>query len=239
VLEVVYLIFNEGHTATSGADLMRPSLAAEAIRIGALLATLAPDEAEVHGLSALMQLHASRAPTRVDAEGEPVLLVDQDRSRWDRGLIAGGLAALARADALSTTPGAYHLQAAIVACHATAASVETTDWARIAALYGELALRAPTPVIELNRAVAISRAQGAAAGLALLDALRGEPALARYHLLPSARADLLARLGRFDEARAEFARAAALAGNDRQRQRLEARAAACGNRAKRGSTRDS
>jgi RNA polymerase sigma factor (sigma-70 family) len=227
VLEVVYLIFNEGYTATTGDDLMRPALAAEAIRIGELLAQLAPDEPEVHGLSALMLLHASRTATRIDADGEPVLLVDQDRARWDRALIARGLAALARAEVLTRAPGRYQLQAAIAACHTRAASVDTTDWAAIAALYGELVRLTPSPVIELNRAMAVSRAQGPRAGLALLDQLRREPSLARYHLLPAARADLLERLGRRAEAGREFERAAELAGNARQRARLLARAAAC------------
>jgi RNA polymerase sigma factor (sigma-70 family) len=235
VLEVVYLIYNEGYTATSGHDLMRPALTAEAMRIGRLLAGLAPEEPEVHGLSSLMHLHASRAATRVDAEGDPVLLVDQDRSRWDAPLIAAGLDALARADALTAAtaaaPGHYHLQAAIAACHATAASVDATDWARIAALYGELARQTPSPVIELNRAMAVSRAEGPKAGLALLDKLRGDRALAQYYLLPSARADLLERLGRFAQARREFERAAGLATNERQRARLFARAAACEARA--------
>ena len=227
VLEVVYLIFNEGYTATTGDDLMRPALAAEAIRIGELLTALAPDEPEVHGLSALMLLHASRTATRVDADGEPVLLVDQDRARWDRALIARGLAALARAEALTAAPGHYQLQAAIAACHTRAASVDTTDWAAIAALYGELARRTPSPVVELNRAMAVSRARGAGAGLALLDKLRREPSLAHYHLLPAARADLLERLGRRAEACREFRRAAELTSNARQRARLLARAAAC------------
>ena len=233
VLEVVYLIFNEGYTATRGDDLMRPALAAEALRIGGLLTRLAPDEPEAHGLVALMQLHASRAATRVDADGEPVLLVDQDRTRWDAALIAGGLAALARAEALTTAPaapasgpGPYQLQAAIAACHTRAPSVDATDWAQIAALYGELARRTPSPVIELNRAMAISRADGPRAGLALLDKLRSDRTLASYHLLPAARADLLERLGRRGEARREFERAAELATNARQRARLLARAAA-------------
>jgi RNA polymerase sigma factor (sigma-70 family) len=231
VLEVVYLIFNEGYTATAGDDLMRPALAAEAIRIGELLTTLAPDEPEVHGLLALMLLHASRTRARVDADGEPVLLVDQDRTRWDAALIARGLAALARAEARTKapilTPGGYQLQAAIAACHTRAPSVDATDWAAIAALYAELARRSPSPVIELNRAMAVSRAEGPRAGLALLDKLRREPSLARYHLLPAARADLLERLGRRTEACREFKRAAELATNARQRARLLARAAAC------------
>ncbi len=227
VLEVVYLIFNEGYAATAGDDLLRPALLDEAVRLGALLASLAPAEPEVHGLVALMALQASRAAARTDAAGEPVLLTAQDRSRWDREAIDRGLAALARADALAAAPGPYHLQAAIAACHARAVSIDTTDWARIAALYGQLAVRAPSPVVELNRAVAISRAEGPAAGLALLDALQDSPALRRYHLLPSARADLLEQLGRLDEAGAEFARAAELAGNARQRDRLLTRAAAC------------
>jgi RNA polymerase sigma-70 factor (ECF subfamily) len=212
--------------------VMRPALAAEALRLGRLLERLAPREPEVHGLVALMHLHASRAPARVDAAGAPVLLTDQDRSRWDAELIAGGLEALGRADALAPAPGAYHLQAAIAACHARAASVGDTDWARIAALYGDYGRLAPSPVIELNRALAISRADGPAAGLKLLDRLRREPALARYHLLPAARADLLEQLGRFADAEAEFTRAAELAAHPRQQERLLARAAAC--RAHRG-----
>lgn len=227
VLETVYLIFNEGYSATTGDDVMRPALVTEAIRIGALLASLAPDEPEVHGLAALMQLHASRTATRVDDAGDPVLLVEQDRSKWDASLITTGLASLARADGLTTTRGRYHLQAAIAACHATASSVDTTDWKQIASLYGELARLTPSPVIELNRAMAISRADGPAAGLKLLDKLRKEPALAEYHFLPAARAELLEQLGRRDEARHEFERAAELASNGRQRGRLLARAAAC------------
>jgi len=227
VLEVVYLIFNEGHLATAGEDVMRPALVDEALRLGDLLATLAPAEPEVHGLFALMQLQASRAPARTDERGEPVLLLDQDRARWDGALIQGGLAALAHADALGGAPGPYRLQAAIAACHARARLAADTDWARIAALYAELARVVPSPVIELNRAVAVARAEGPAAGLAILDGLAAEPALARYHLLPSARADLLEQLGRFEEARLEFERAASLTRNLRQQERLRARAAAC------------
>jgi len=226
VLEVVYLIFNEGHVATAGEDVMRPALVDEALRLGDLLATLAPDEPEVHGLSALMKLQASRTPARTDARGEPVLLLDQDRTRWDGALIAGGLAALARAESHGGAPGPYRLQAAIAACHARARIASDTDWPQIAALYAELARVAPSPVIELNRAVAVARAEGPAAGLALLDALASEPALARYHLLPAARADLLEQLGRSDEARLEFERAASLTKNVRQQERLRFRAAA-------------
>lgn len=228
VLEVVYLIFNEGYSASAGEQLMRPALSDEALRLGRLLTDLAPDEPEVHGLVALMYLHSSRARARTDAAGDPILLTEQDRTLWDHEAIALGLDALARADALTHDSGAYHLQAAIAACHARADSVDTTDWALIASLYGELARHVASPVIELNRALAISRAHGPAAGLELLDALREEPSLAKYHLLPSARADLLERLGRFEEAREAFERAAKLASNTRQRERLEARARACG-----------
>jgi RNA polymerase sigma factor (sigma-70 family) len=228
VLEVVYLIFNEGYAATAGDDLMRPALMTEAVRLAGLLAELAPQEPEVHGLHALVQLQASRASARTDAAGDPVLLPDQDRARWDAALIEGGLAALARAEAAApgTAPGAYQLQAAIAACHARARIAEDTDWAHIAALYGELARVSPSPVVELNRALAVSRADGPAAGLAILDALASERSLAGYHLLPAARADLLARLGRRDEAIAEYERAASLADNTRQRDRLRARARA-------------
>jgi RNA polymerase sigma factor (sigma-70 family) len=227
VLEVVYLIFNEGYAATAGDDLMRPALVGEALRLGELLARLAPDEPEAHGLVALMYLHASRTHARVDAEGEPILLALQDRSRWDAGQIAAGVAALARADALTDAPGPYQLQAAIAACHARADSVDDTDWARIAALYGSLAELMPTPVIALNRAIAISRAEGPAAGLRLLDELRREPSLSQYHLLPSARADLLEQLGRHADAADEFTRAAELTDNARQKARLLARAERC------------
>ena len=230
VLEVVYLIFNEGYAATAGDDLMRPALCEEAIRLGQLLARLAPAEAEVHGLSALMRLNAARAPARVDAAGDPVLLLEQDRSRWDADLIAAGLADLARAEALGPPVRGYQLQAAIAACHARARRPQDTDWARIAARYAELGQLAPSPIIELNRAMAVSRADGPAAGLALLDALAASRTLAGYHLLPSARADLLERLGRHAEAGAEFERAAELAENVRQRERLHARAAACAHK---------
>jgi RNA polymerase sigma factor (sigma-70 family) len=226
-LEVVYLIFNEGYAATAGDDLMRPALVGEALRLGTLLASLAPDEPEVHGLHALMHLHASRSAARLDDHGDPILLANQDRSRWDAEAIRAGLAALALADALTDTPGPYHLQAGIAACHARAASVADTDWVRIAAMYDALAAHIPSPVIALNRALAISRAEGPAAGLRLLDKLRRDPALVQYHLLPSARADLLEQLGRLTEAAAEFERAAELASNTRQRARLLARAEQC------------
>jgi RNA polymerase sigma factor (sigma-70 family) len=227
VLEVVYLVFNEGYSATAGDALMRPALVDEALRLGRLIADLAPAEPEVHGLLSLMELQASRMPARADANGDPILLPDQDRSLWDAALVAGGLAALARAEALGRAPGPYQLQASIAACHGRARSASDTDWRQIAALYGDLARLVPSPVVELNRAVAVSRAEGPAAGLAIMDALASEPALARYHLLPSARADLLEKLGRHAEARAEFERAASLTQNARQRERLLERAAAC------------
>ena len=225
VLEVVYLVFNEGYTATAGEDWMRPALTDEAIRLGRMLAELAPQHAEVHGLVALMQLQASRAAARVDAAGKPVLLLEQDRGRWDRLLIKRGLAALERAGSPGGALGPYALQAAIAACHARAVAAEDTDWRRIAALYDALAGVAPSPVVELNRAVAIGMAFGPAQGLALVDALMEEPSLQGYQWLPSVRADLLAKLGRQQEARAEFEKAAALAGNARERELLLQRAA--------------
>ncbi len=224
VLEVVYLVFNEGYTATAGADWMRPALCDEALRLGRMLAELAPHQAEVHGLVALMEIQASRTAARTDAQGRPVLLGDQDRGRWDHLLIRRGLAALERADLLTTAPGPYHLQAAIAACHARAVRVADTDWARIAALYDELARVAPSPVVELNRAVAVAMHAGPAAGLVLVDALMKHEALRQYHWLPSVRGDLLARLGRHGEARAEFERAADLAGNEREKAFLTERA---------------
>jgi RNA polymerase sigma factor (sigma-70 family) len=230
VLEVVYLVFTEGYSATAGDDWLRPALCDEALRLGRILATLAPDEPEVHGLVALMEIQASRSRARVDASGEPVLLLDQDRSRWDPLLIRRGLAALARAEELGGAHGSYALQAAIAACHARARAPTDTDWPRIVALYGELAALTRSPIVELNRAVAVAMAHGPAAGLALVDALRTEPTLASYHLLPSVRGDLLTKLGRLAEARAELEHAAALTRNARERALLLARAAACGSR---------
>jgi RNA polymerase sigma-70 factor (ECF subfamily) len=228
VLGVIYLVFNEGYTATTGDDWMRPQLCEEALRLGRILAELAPDEPEVHGLTALMEIQASRARARVGPSGEPILLLEQDRARWDQLLIRRGLAALDRAERLGGPRGSYALQAAIAACHARARSGAETDWARIAALYEALAQLAPSPVVELNRAVAVSMAFGPAAGLALADALTSEPSLAGYHLLPAVRGDLLAKLGRFEEARAECERAASLTRNARERELLLARAAAFG-----------
>jgi len=210
-----------------GDDWMRPSLCEEALRLGRVLAGLMPAEPEVHGLVALMELQASRAAARTSATGEPVLLADQDRARWDRLLIQRGKAALQRAEALGGRRGPYALQAAIAACHADAVTLEATDWTRIAGLYAELARQAPSPVVELNRAVAVAMADGPEAGLVLVDRLRSDKALRDYHLLPSVRGDLLARLGRADEARAEFNRAAALTQNNRERTLLLARADAC------------
>jgi RNA polymerase sigma factor (sigma-70 family) len=225
VLEVIYLIFNEGYAATAGEDWMRPALCEDALRLGRILAGLAPDEAEVHGLVALMEIQASRARARVGPEGEAILLLDQDRGRWDHLLIGRGLAALARAEALGGAAGFYALQAGIAACHARAHAAEETDWGRIVALYDELARVAPSPVVELNRAVAVAMASGPAAGLGLVDELAADPALKGYHLLPSVRGELLARLGRQDEARAEFARAAGMTRNAREREVLLRRAA--------------
>jgi RNA polymerase sigma factor (sigma-70 family) len=224
VLEVVYLVFNEGHAATAGDDLMRPALCAEALRLGRLLAELAPHEPEVHALVALMELTASRSAARIDDDGEPVLLLAQDRGRWDRDAIDRGLAALARA---GDSHGPYALQAAIAACHARARTADETDWSYIAALYGELSTTTRSPVVELNRAMAVAMAEGPAAGLAILDRLAHEPSLRAYHLLPGARAHLLLELGRRVEARAELERAASLTKNARTRARLLARAAEC------------
>jgi RNA polymerase sigma-70 factor (ECF subfamily) len=227
VLEVLYLVFNEGYSATAGDDWMRPALCEDALRLGRILAELVPKEPEVHGLVALMEIQASRSGARVGPRGAPVLLLDQDRGRWDQLLIRRGLAALERAEELGGALGPYALQAAIAACHARARTPAETDWARIAALYDALARLTPSPVVELNRAVAVSMALGPAAGLELVDRLTSEPSLENYHLLPSVRGDLLAKLGRFDEARAEFARAAALTRNAREREMLLERAAAC------------
>ena len=227
VLEVIYLIFNEGYSATAGDDWMRPALCEDALRLGRILAELVPKEAEVHGLVALMEIQASRSRARVGPSGEPVLLLEQDRARWDHVLIRRGVAALARAEELGGALGPYALQAAIAACHARARTPEETDWARIAALYDALARLAPSPVVDLNRAVAVAMAFGPAAGLELVDALHTEPSLEAYHLLPSVRGDLLVKLGRFEEARAEFERAASLTRNARERTLLLERAAAC------------
>lgn len=227
VLEVVYLIFNEGYTATAGGDWMRPSLCEDALRLGRVLAELAPLEPEVHGLVALMEIQASRLGARTGPSGEPVLLLDQNRSRWNHVLIRRGLAALDRAEKLGGAQGSYALQAAIAACHARARTASDTDWTLIAVLYERLAAVAPSPIVELNRAVAVAMAFGPEAGLALADALTLEPALAAYHLLASVRGDFLAKLGRLEEARAEFERAAALTQNARERDLMLSRAAAC------------
>jgi RNA polymerase sigma-70 factor (ECF subfamily) len=227
VLGVVYLIFNEGYSATAGDDWMRPALCEDALRLGRILAELVPTEPEVHGLVALMEIQASRLRARTGPSGEPVLLLDQDRGRWDQLLIRRGLAALARAEALGGAFGPYALQAAIAACHARARTADETEWPRIAALYAALAQLTPSPVVELNRAVALGMAFGPAAGLQLVDELMDEPSLKAYHLLPSVRGDLLFKLGRMDEARAEFERAASLTQNARERDLLLSRAAAC------------
>jgi RNA polymerase sigma factor (sigma-70 family) len=224
VLEVIYLIFNEGYSATAGDDWMRPALCEDALRMGRVLAELTPQEPEVHGLVALMEIQASRSGARVDAAGAPVLLLDQDRSRWDQLLIRRGLAALDRAEALGGERGAYTLQAAIAACHARARAAHLTDWVRIARLYEQLVRSLPSPVVELNRAVAVGMAFGPQAGLTIVDQLVSEPSLKSYHLLPSVRGDLLAKLGRREEARVEFERAASLTRNTRERELLMARA---------------
>jgi RNA polymerase sigma factor (sigma-70 family) len=232
VLSVIYLIFNEGYAATAGEHWIRPQLCDEALRLGRILGELAREEPEVHALVALMEIQASRFPARTASTGEPVLLLDQDRARWDQLLIRRGLAALARAEALSTTSkhaaGPYAVQAAIAACHARATKAEETDWARIVGLYGALSEITPSPIIDLNRAVALAMLFGPEAGLEVVEALTEEPALKTYHLLPSVRGDLLRKLGRFDEARAEFERAAALTRNERERKLLLDRAASCG-----------
>ncbi|MFI6286954.1 RNA polymerase sigma factor [Streptomyces sp. NPDC051018] len=225
VLEVVYLIFNEGYSATAGDDWLRPGLCEDALRLSRVLTGLMPGESEAHGLAALLEIQASRIPARTGPDGAPVLLADQNRTRWNRLLIGRGFTALARATALGGAPGPYALQAAIAACHAQAVRYEDTDWRTIATLYGQLAALVPSPVVELNRAVAVSMADGPEAGLALVDALASEPALKEYHLLPSVRGDLLARLGRVDEAREEIERAAALTRNERERDLLLVRAA--------------
>jgi RNA polymerase sigma-70 factor, ECF subfamily len=227
VLEVIYLIFNEGYTATAGGDWMRPALCEDALRLGRILAGLMPQEPEVHGLVALMEIQASRSRARVGPSGEPILLLDQNRAHWDHLLIHRGLVALERAEKLGGVRGPYALQAAIAACHARARTPAETDWARIAALYAALAQLAPSPVVELNRAVAVAMAFGPQAGLDLVDALTAEPSLQGYHLLPSVRGDFLFKLGRFDEARAEFERAASLTRNARECELLLDRARAC------------
>jgi RNA polymerase sigma factor (sigma-70 family) len=230
VLDVIYLIFNEGYSATAGDDWMRPALCEDALRLGRIVAELMPREPEVHGLVALMEIQASRSRARVGPAGEPVLLLDQDRARWDRILIGRGFAALERAERFGGARGPFALQAAIAACHARARAAEETEWPRIAALYQALAQVAPSPVVELNRAVALSMAFGPAVGLERVDALTAEPALADYHLLPLVRGDLLSKLGRFDEARVEFERAASLTRNTRERELLLERATSCSRR---------
>jgi RNA polymerase sigma factor (sigma-70 family) len=231
VLQVIYLIFNEGYSATSGDDWLRPSLCEDALRLGRILAELVPDEAEVHGLVALMEIQASRAKARVGPSGEPILLLDQNRARWDQLLIHRGLAGLDRVKRLGGTRGSYAIQAAIAACHARAGAPEDTDWARIVRLYADLAEVTPSPIVELNRAVAVGMAYGAAAGLELVDGLRSDPALREYHLLPSVRGDLLKKLGRLGEAREEFELAASITRNARERNLLLERARSCGERA--------
>ena len=228
VLEVIYLIFNEGYSATAGDDWMRPALCEDALRLGRILAELAPQEPEVHGLVALMEIQASRSKARVDGAGEPILLLDQDRGQWDQLLIQRGLDALERADDLGGANGMYALQAAIAACHAQAQTGEETDWRRIVELYEQLAQVSPSPIVELNRAVAVAMAFGAQAGLELVDELNAEPSLKSYHLLPAVRGDFLFKLGRLDEARAEFERAADLTRNAREQKLLLDRAASCG-----------
>ena len=231
VLQVIYLIFNEGYSATAGDEWHRPALCEDALRLGRILAELAPQEPEVHGLVALMEIQASRSQARVNASGEPILMLEQNRALWDQLLIHRGLAALARAEELSRAMasfGPYTLHAAIAACHARALTADATDWPRIAALYSALAYVAPSPIVELNRAVAVSMAEGPAAGLAIIDAIADDPVLKSYHLLPSVRGDLLRKLGRTREARDEFERAAALTQNARERDLLLARAASCG-----------
>jgi RNA polymerase sigma factor (sigma-70 family) len=230
VLEVIYLIFNEGYSATAGEDWMRPGLCEEALRLGRILAELAPNEPEVHGLVALMEIQASRSAARVGPSGEPILLLEQNRGRWDQLLIGRGLAALRHAEKLGGASGPYALQAAIAACHARAHTAEETDWKGIAALYEALARLTPSPIVELNRAVALAMASGPAAGLELIDTLASEPSLKTYHLLPSVRGDFLFKLGRFAEARAEFERAASLTRNARERELLLDRARACDGR---------
>jgi RNA polymerase sigma factor (sigma-70 family) len=231
VLEVIYLVFNEGYSATAGDDWMRPALCEDALRLGRILAELAPAEPEVHGLVALMEIQASRSAARTGPTGEPILLLDQDRARWDQLLIHRGLAALDRAGRVGVARGPYVLQASIAACHARARAAADTDWAAIVSLYGELAALVPSPVIELNRAVAVSMASGPGAALPLVDAIAAEPALKNYHLLPSVRGDLLVKLGRFDEARPEFERAASLTRNARERDLLLGRARDAARRA--------
>jgi RNA polymerase sigma factor (sigma-70 family) len=227
VLEVLYLIFNEGYAATAGDDWVRPALCEDALRLGRIVAELMPNESEVHGLVALMEIQASRLRARIGPSGEPVLLLDQDRGRWDRVLIRRGLAALERAESLGDTLGPYALQASIAACHARARTGSETDWVRIAALYAALSQITPSPVVELNRGVAVAMAFGPAAGLQVVDAIASEPSLKNYHLLPSVRGDLLMKLGRYTEARVDFERAAGLTRNVRERQLLLERAAAC------------